>query len=247
MRQAVTIALLIPLLIGRPALADDHSLPDSAMTPGAVIVAATVAEICTPGYSKSVRHVTIEMKYEVYAEYGLAGNHTGYCDVDQGCEIDHLVSLELGGSNDETNLWPEPYSGITWNAHVKDQLENRLHAVVCAGEMPLGEAQHEISTDWIAAYHRYVDAVVSGPPSEAAEPLPPEQTASVAETVMPAQFRTENAARAHCPSDQVVWANLKTDVLHLPGSRWYGATREGAYVCHGEADVAGWRLAAKGQ
>jgi hypothetical protein len=39
-------------------------------------------------------------KDAVYQSYALAGNHTGYCDTQQGCEIDHLISLELGGSND---------------------------------------------------------------------------------------------------------------------------------------------------
>ena len=37
-------------------------------------------------------------------------------------------------------------------AHTKDRLENRLHKLVCSGTITLGEAQHEISTNWIAAY-----------------------------------------------------------------------------------------------
>jgi hypothetical protein len=86
-------------------------------------------------------------KVAVYGSYGLTGNHTGYCDVQQGCEIDHLVSLELGGSNDQKNLWPQPYQGSAWNAHVKDQLENFLHAQVCAGNIALDQAQREISAD----------------------------------------------------------------------------------------------------
>jgi hypothetical protein len=246
MRHSKARALFVLLLIASPTLANDHSLPDHTLTPGGVIEGATVAEICAPGYSQNVRHVTAETKREIYAEYGLAGNHTGYCDVDQGCEIDHLISLELGGSNDVTNLWPEPFSGITWNAHVKDRLENRLHEMVCKGEMPLAEAQKAISTDWIAAYHRYVESA-SGPPQETGTSLPTDQTAPAAETGTPEQFQTEDAAKAHCPADQVVWVSLKTDVLHLSGSRWYGATREGAYVCLGEAERAGWRLAANRQ
>ena len=69
-------------------------------------------------------------------------------------EIDHLISLELGGSNDITNLWPEPYAG-RWNARVKDNLENRLHRLVVNGELDLRTAQRVISHDWIAAYKKY--------------------------------------------------------------------------------------------
>ncbi|HKW85912.1 MAG TPA: hypothetical protein VJM82_02480, partial [Nitrospiraceae bacterium] len=67
------------------------------------------------------------------------------------CEIDHLISLELGGSNDLTNLWPEPYSPAP-GAHEKDKLENALHKAVCGGKMTLKEAQQKIATDWYAAY-----------------------------------------------------------------------------------------------
>ena len=68
--------------------------------------------------------------------------------------MDHLISLELGGSNRLNNLWPEPYD-ITWNAHVKDRLENRLHELVCTGQLDLMTAQRAIATDWISAYKRY--------------------------------------------------------------------------------------------
>ena len=47
-----------------------------------------------------------------------------YCKSQQECEIDHLISLELGGANDEKNLWPELYQGEILNAYVKGQLEN---------------------------------------------------------------------------------------------------------------------------
>jgi hypothetical protein len=43
-----------------------------------------------------------------------------------------------------------------WNAHVKDKLEDRLHGLVCAGKLPIEQAQREIATDWIAVYERYL-------------------------------------------------------------------------------------------
>ncbi|MFZ0432015.1 MAG: hypothetical protein WAL86_04905 [Candidatus Acidiferrales bacterium] len=38
---------------------------------------------------------------------------------------------------------------------IKDALENRLHELVCGGQLDLGTAQRDISKDWIAAYKEY--------------------------------------------------------------------------------------------
>lgn len=73
-------------------------------------------------------------------------------------EEDHLISLELGGHpTDPNNLWPELWSGPT-GARVKDQLENRLHNLVCSkiNPLPLATAQKAIATDWKAAYKKYM-------------------------------------------------------------------------------------------
>ncbi|HTQ60470.1 MAG TPA: hypothetical protein VMI32_09620 [Candidatus Solibacter sp.] len=53
------------------------------------------------------------------------------------------------------NLWPQPYSPSAWNAYVKDDLEDRLHAMVCDGQIELSTAQHAIASDWIGAYKTY--------------------------------------------------------------------------------------------
>jgi hypothetical protein len=71
-------------------------------------------------------------------------------------EEDHLIPLELGGDpRSPDNLWPEPWFGV-WNARVKDRLENKLHLMVCAGKIPLRDAQQAIATDWVGAYRQYV-------------------------------------------------------------------------------------------
>ena len=129
-----------------------HALPDPGLTPGAASAAGS-DQICRPGYARSVRNVPWSVRRQVFRSYGLAGNHTGWCRGPGGCELDHLISLELGGSNAPDNLWPEPYDG-PWNAHIKDRLENRLHRLVCTGHLALSEAQRAIATDWIAAYRR---------------------------------------------------------------------------------------------
>lgn len=120
-------------------------IEDKACTPGAVITSATKAQICKPGYSSSVRNVPESEKNQVYAEYGIATHMTGQY------EVDHLISLELGGSNDIANLWPE-LADPTPGFHQKDQVENYLHKQVCDGKLSLKQAQQEIATDWLQVY-----------------------------------------------------------------------------------------------
>ncbi len=119
-------------------------LPDSQCTPGAIF-SVTTADICQPGYARSVRNVPESEKQEVYAEYGILSHQSGQY------EVDHLISLELGGSNDIANLWPEAASP-TPGFHQKDQVENYLHDQVCAGNISLSDAQKEIATDWLKVY-----------------------------------------------------------------------------------------------
>lgn len=127
-----------------------NGLPDLSCSPSAIFANATTAQICTPGYSRSVRNVPQSEKNKVYAEYGIASHMPGQY------EIDHSISLELGGSNDIKNLWPEAYTG-TYNAHDKDKVENYLHSEVCSGKMPLHDAQVAIATNWKQYLNRKVD------------------------------------------------------------------------------------------
>lgn len=114
--------------------------PNPPLTPGATF-RVTAAQVCVVGYSASVRAVPDSEKRAVFAEYGIA-SHAPY-----SYEVDHLISLELGGSNDIRNLWPEPYAG-KGGARSKDVIENRLHAQVCSGRISLATAQREIVRWW---------------------------------------------------------------------------------------------------
>ena len=127
----------------------NHWLPVPTMTPGAKFDDATDVVICVKGYSASVRNVPKSVKDAVYAAYGMQPG-IAPCP----CEVDHLISLELGGSNDKENLWPQPYTG-QWNARQKDKLENYLHKQVCVGKITLQEAQKEIAGNWMEAYVKY--------------------------------------------------------------------------------------------
>ena len=119
--------------------------PDPTLTPGDVLAADT-ATICQKGYSTAVRDVPISEKRQVYQEYGIK-----YPQPEGSYECDHFISLELGGSNDIKNLWPEPAEPKP-GYHEKDLVENYLHKEVCNGHMSLQDAQNAIKTDWYKVY-----------------------------------------------------------------------------------------------
>ena len=129
------------------AFRDHGQLPDPRCTPGAVDPAVTQGNlrstICHPGYTKTVRpssSQTSKFKYEVaYPAYGEPHS--------QKTELDHLVSLELGGANDAANLWPE----YPPTPNPKDKVENALHAAVCDGKVTLKAAQNAIAANWETA------------------------------------------------------------------------------------------------
>src|ERR1700736_4054564 len=121
-------------------------VPDPNLTPGdAFEVTVQDLYLCLHGYTKKVRNVPAEMKREVYREYGITSHESG------DYEVDHLISLELGGSNSIKNLWPESHRTSPWNAQVKDKLD-----LVCSGQLDLKRAQLVIASNWIEAYKTYV-------------------------------------------------------------------------------------------
>lgn len=124
-------------------------LPDPRLTPGDVL-STNAKEICTPGYARSVRNVPQSVKNQAYRLYGITSRKPGEY------EVDHLISLQLGGSNSIKNLWPQSYQTKPVNANVKDRLENKLHDLMCKGQISVSEAQKAIATDWIAAYRKYL-------------------------------------------------------------------------------------------
>ncbi len=120
--------------------------PKPRLTPGAT-VPLTRADVC--GGSVRQSRVPTVLERQVFAEYGIANPRP------DAYEVDYLITPELGGATSLGNLWPQPYHNTAWDARVKDQLEERLHAMVCNGEIDLATAQHDIATNWIAAYKKY--------------------------------------------------------------------------------------------
>jgi hypothetical protein len=125
-------------------------MPNTRLTPGEAFAGVTTAEVCTPGWAGSHRAVASAQYREVYGAYQIV-----YPEPSGTYELDHLIPLEIGGDNANANLWPEPAVPAP-GFHQKDELENALHARVCAGSLALAEAQHEIASNWYAAYVKYV-------------------------------------------------------------------------------------------
>ena len=122
-------------------------IPNSYKTPGYLFLPKpTVDEMCTPGWTKSARDVSVSLKKQVFQRYGIDPKNSSHY------EVDHMISLELGGGNNIENLWPQSYETKPWNARVKDKLENYLHREVCQGRLDRSEAQNLISDNWIDSY-----------------------------------------------------------------------------------------------
>ncbi len=121
-------------------------LPDHGCTPGTIFANATPEIICVSGYTKKVRSVSTATKKRMYLAYGVS-----YPQPTGSYEVDHLIPLELGGSNETANLFPEaadPKPGFK----EKDVVEDYLHDEVCAGHLDLHAAQIQIADNWVAVY-----------------------------------------------------------------------------------------------
>ena len=134
-------------ITGHCTYRDHGQLPDPRCTPGSVDPAVTLvtlrSTICKYGYTTTIRPPepqTEAFKYDVaYPAYGTPQR--------ERTELDHLVPLELGGSNDATNLWPE----YPPTPNPKDKVEDALNAAVCSGRVTLASAQNAIASDWLTA------------------------------------------------------------------------------------------------
>ena len=223
-------------------------LPNPKLTPGATL-AVTSDDLCAAGYAKLARDVPTSVKRQVYDEYGITDHAPGEY------EVDHLISLELGGSNSVRNLWPESYRTRPWNAHVKDALEDELHRLVCAGQLDLKTAQRDIATNWIQSYQKYfhTDRPLAGGKSHHHRRSPPPSEETSAEnapantTAQPGRPSNPEAGTSSVSEGAgEVWVNTRSGKYFHPGARYYGKTKEGEYMTEAEARRHGY-IAARGE
>lgn len=146
-----------PVTLGTPLRAGPDSIyPDPKLTPGVInplVTQDTIAQtIGTPGWTASIRpaaSVTSVIKAHIMARDNLPDPASLY-------ELDHFISLELGGHpSDLANLWCQRYMTpecALGGAHEKDHVENFLRIQVISGAMTLADAQRAITDDWYAVY-----------------------------------------------------------------------------------------------
>ena len=236
-----TLLALVTALVGSGALGVNLSaplVPDPVKTPGAALTGDPKV-ICVSGYTKTVRNVPQSLKEQVYRSYGITSRESGEY------EIDHLISLELGGSNSVRNLWPESYKTSPLNAHVKDALENRLHSLACSGKITFAQAQQAIAKDWQGAYMQYVGPLPGGvsrtPAPVAALPV---KTAPMPKPVSPPPAATAAPTAGECPASAPIKGNISSRgrIYHLPGDRYYTRTKaEACFSSESGAQAAGFR------
>lgn len=213
-------------------------LPDPACTPGAVLT-TNEAVICKVGYTTTVRDVSTATKKKVFQEYGIPwAQRSNY-------EVDHLISLELGGSNDISNLFPESHL-IKNNSYTKDAFENYLHKQICTGKLSITDAQYQIATDW-ATYNTArlnptkPTAVKTGTmvaPPKTTTPQIVAPPALVTPTVTPVPNATSTAEPAVKKST--------TGLCHAKGSTYYNQTKNyTAYATVADCLASGGRLPAR--
>jgi len=177
---ALIIAIFSIAFVSPGSFGASPVLPLSSIMSGAINPLVTQANvqstICVSGYTATIRPPTSYTNK--LKKQQLASSYSFYHDSKTAdFEEDHLISLEIGGSPASAlNLWPEPYSGVT-GARIKDQLENKLHALVCSGAIPLKVAQGAIASNWYTAYQKYVlNMDVASAGTSAPPPVPTSTT-----------------------------------------------------------------------
>jgi hypothetical protein len=126
-----------------PRCRSRRGLPDRRCTGGAAR-RVTARQVCGRKRAQTAPP-SARMVDNVFAAYGIAfGSRSRY-------RIDHLISVELGGSSVAANLWPQPKSG-SLNAGQKDRVEAYLLRRVCGRKLGLRSAQTKLARNWVAAY-----------------------------------------------------------------------------------------------
>ena len=125
-------------------------LPIGYKTPGAT-VQANSTQICAADYGVTAKPMSGWQRDEALTRYGVRPE--GFSG-----ELDHLVPISLGGSNDPDNLWPFHAQG-DFTMDAKNALAVRLRDMVCTGKMSLKDAQDAFRKDWTKAYRQHMTAM----------------------------------------------------------------------------------------
>ena len=128
--------------------------PDPSCTPGAVNPHLTDAILQDPEFGTGCERdkaTSATEKKQTYGWYDIT-KPTNNAEPHMICELDHLISIELGGADTLDNIWPQcgPKGAKGENRlfKQKDQVENWLAQMIRDGTMSKKEAQQGIADDW---------------------------------------------------------------------------------------------------
>jgi hypothetical protein len=137
-----------------PGTRGEFPVPDQRCSPGAINTSVTLEVLQNPRFRTSClrdRATSAQQKHKTYGWYALKAppNNSGLTMV---CELDHIISLELGGADTLDNIWPQcgPSRAALQNRYFKqkDVVENYLAYMVKNGNMSLTTAQRGIAFNW---------------------------------------------------------------------------------------------------
>jgi type II secretory pathway component PulM len=147
------------------------------------------------------------------------------------------VSEASAGLKRDSEQWrtTDDYpSYVLLETEVRDRVDSNIERLAAqSGQLKnsLGELESRLDK-WIAQASAPVEVPV---PATAAQA--PQKKAGIA---APAEASASNQKG---PADITVWVNTGSGVYHCPGTRWYGATKQGAYMTQKQAQDAGNRPA----
>jgi hypothetical protein len=75
----------------------------------------------------------------------------------------------------------------------------------------------------------------------ATTPMAPAPRQTAAAPTSSNQFTTEAQAKGRCPTDTVVYVNLKSKIYHFSGHKDYGNLKNGAFMCEKDTAAVGAR------
>ncbi len=161
-------------------------LPEKTLTTGKVIADITAEQICKADFQKDRKPLDEKVKAKVLENYQIfyekldkkvdykkdvleKGSSAEEIKLGTHYEIDHLVPVLLGGTDDEANLWPQPAQHIVAGASDKNStLDNALRTELCKLESKkardfLKQSHDQFMTNWYKLYWERLEAIrISG-------------------------------------------------------------------------------------